>query len=384
MATQRANGEGSIYQRASDNRWLGAVTIGFDLNGRPKRKVVSAKTRAEAVRKLRILQRQLDDGFPAPDNSISISQLLDQWFEDVMRHQVSSNTASNYRTIANQHIKPALGRKKVTNLTTTEVDRLISKKIDSGLSVSTVGRIRNVLSQALDQGIRWGVVNRNVASLSRAPRGVRVEGRTLSPDQARTLLNALRGHRNEVLYALMLSIGLRRGEALGLKWSDFDEDTGILLVRRQLTSEDGVLFNKDTKTAKSRRAINLPTPLIEKLKSHRASQNTQRLRLGKSWTNSGHIFTSSLGTPIEPRNLYREFREICREAGIGDWHPHELRHSAASLMLAQGVKLQVVSEVLGHSSIRMTADVYGHILAPDRQAAADAMTDLLWGNSEIR
>jgi len=227
MATQRANGEGSIYQRASDNRWLGAVTIGFDLNGRPKRKVVSAKTRAEAVRKLRILQRQLDDGFPAPDNSVSISQLLDQWFEDVMRHQVSSNTASNYRTVANQHIKPALGRKKVANLTTADVDRLISKKIDSGLSVSTVGRIRNVLSQALDQGIRWGVVNRNVASLSRAPRGVRVEGRTLSPDQARTLLNALRGHRNEVLYALMLSIGLRRGEALGLKWSDFDEDYGI-------------------------------------------------------------------------------------------------------------------------------------------------------------
>jgi integrase len=96
--------------------------------------------------------------------------------------------------------------------------------------------------------------------------------------------------------------------------------------------------------------------------------------------NSGHIFTTSVGTPIDPRNLYREFGNICRDADLGDWHPHELRHSAASLMLAQGVKLQVVSEVLGHASIRMTADVYGHVQAPDRQAAADAMGSLLWGD----
>ncbi len=297
-----------------------------------------------------------------------------------MRHQVSSNTASNYRSMAELHIKPTLGRKKVAHLTTADVDRLLSKKSDSGLSVSTVGRIRNVLSQALDQGIRWGSVHRNVASLSRSPKGVRAEGRSLTPEQAQTLLCATRGHRNEILYALMLATGLRRGEALGLQWRDFDEDNGIMLIRRQLTREDGVLFNKDTKTAKSRRAINLPAPLILKLKSHRAIQNEMRLRLGKAWTNSGHIFTTSIGTPIDPRSISREFREICRDAGIGDWHPHELRHSAASLMLAQGVKLQVVSEILGHSSIRMTADVYGHILAPDRKAAADAMTDLLWAS----
>lgn len=176
----------------------------------------------------------------------------------------------------------------------------------------------------------------------------------------------------------MLSTGLRRGEALGLQWQDFDEETGILLVRRALTREDGQLITKDTKTPKSRRAVNLPTALSMQLKSHRAEQNAERLKLGRAWTNSGYIFSTSVGTPIDPRNMYREFREICREAGIGDWHPHELRHSAASLMLAQGVKIQVVSEVLGHSSIRMTADVYGHVLAPDRQAAADAMGSLLW------
>lgn len=378
MTGQRANGEGSVYQRASDKRWIGAATVGFDAKGRPKRKFVSAKTRAEAVRKLRTLQQQLDEGLSAPDTQLSVSQLLDRWLEDVVRHQVSPSTARNYKTIAVQHIKPALGKKKVASLTTSDVDRLLSKKIDEGLSVSTVRRVRAVLSQALDQGIRWGSVIRNVATLSRSPKGVRPEGRTLTPEQARILLNSLKGHRNEALYALMLSTGLRRGEALGLQWRDFDEKTGVLLVRRQLTREEGLLVVKDTKTPKSRRAVNLPSPLIKKLKTHRAEQNALRLSLGKAWVSSGHIFTSSIGTPIDPRNLYREFQAVCREAGIGNWHPHELRHSAASLMLAQGVKLQVVSEVLGHSSIRMTADVYGHVLAPDRQAAADAMGSLLW------
>lgn len=378
MTGQRANGEGSVYQRASDKRWLGAATVGFDTNGRPKRRFVSAKTRAEAVRKLRAIQQQLDEGLPLPDTKLSVSQLLDRWLQDVVRHQVTSSTAKNYQTIANLHIKPTLGTKKVAALTTSDIDRLLSKKIDQGLSVSTVRRVRAVLSQALDQGIRWGLVLRNVASLTRSPKGVRPEGRTLTPDQARLLLNTLRGHRNEALYALMLSTGLRKGEALGLQWTDLDEENGVLLIRRALIREDGALFTKDTKTPKSRRAVNLPTPLLEKLKAHRAQQNAERLRLGKTWVNSGHIFTTSIGTPIDPRNMFREFRDICRNAGIGDWHPHELRHSAASLMLAQGVKIQVVSEVLGHASIRMTADVYGHILAPDRQHAADAMKDVLW------
>jgi integrase len=118
--------------------------------------------------------------------------------------------------------------------------------------------------------------------------------------------------------------------------------------------------------------------MLKALLWHERRQETERTALGTSWIDTGFIFTSAVGTPIDPRNFYREFTKICRDAGMDDWHPHELRHSAASLMLAQGVKLQVVSQVLGHASIRMTADVYGHILDPDRQEAADAMGTLLW------
>jgi integrase len=178
----------------------------------------------------------------------------------------------------------------------------------------------------------------------------------------------------------MLSTGLRRGEALGLKWDDLDLESGVLLVRRQLTREGGQLRTSDTKTLRSRRAVDLPAPLVSILRRHRADQAADRLELGPAWQETGYVFTTSIGTPFDPRNMYREFQSICISAGLGKWHPHELRHSAASLMLAQGVKLQVVSEVLGHSSIRMTADVYGHVLAPDRRAAANAMGETLWGS----
>lgn len=379
MAGRRGNKEGSIYQRSSDGRWLAVITIGYNDEGRPVRKTVSAKTRAQVAQKLNRLQRQIDDGLPPPDTTLTVAQLFDRWYADVLRHDVAPGAAGNYKSVADHHIVPTLGRRKVVDLSTSDIDRLISSKLDSGLSVSTVRRIRSVLAQALNQAIRWGSVNRNVASLTRAPREKRREGRTLTPDQAKHLLATLEGHRNEVLYALMISTGVRRGEALGLRWEDVSISNGTILVRRQLKREGGTLVVSDTKTARSRRSVNLPAPLIARMKLHKARQAAERLKIGPAWEDSGYVFTTTIGTPIDPRNLYREFKAICRRADLGDWHPHELRHSAASLMLAQGVKLQVVSEVLGHSSIRLTADVYGHILAPDRQSAADAMSTALWG-----
>lgn len=378
MASSRGNGEGAIYQRASDSRWLGVITIGYASNGRRIRKTVSAKTRAEVVKKLKQLQRHVDDGIPLPDTILTVAQLLNSWYTDVLRHQVAKTASSNYKSIADCHIIPTLGQRLVVKLTVADVDRLISMKMDSGLSVSSVQRIRFVLAQAIDQGIRWGSVSRNVARLSRAPKSQRSEGRTMTPVQARTLLEALKGHRNEVLYTLMLSTGLRRGEALGLQWKDFDKDQATIAVRRQLKREGGELVLSDTKTSRSRRSVNLPERMVMALEAHRIRQTLDIVREGGSLNSVDFIFTSSVGTPLDPRNLNREFHDVCVGAGLGHWHPHELRHSAASLMLAEGVKLQVVSEVLGHSSIRMTADVYGHILAPDRQAAAKAISSILW------
>ena len=135
----------------------------------------------------------------------------------------------------------------------------------------------------------------------------------------------------------------------------------------------------DVKTAKSRRSLNLTPDLVTKLRTHRARQAADRLRAGEVWQETDLVFTTSIGTPIEPRNLYRDFAKVSERAGLGRWHPHELRHSATSLMLAGGVPIEVVADVLGHASIRMTAEVYGHIMQPQRQAAAERMAEILGG-----
>jgi len=378
MAGRRVNGEGSVYRRTSDGLWIGAITLGYDERGKLRRKTVSARTKADALAKVRKVQRQIDDGLPPPDDRVTLTQLLDRWFDDVMRHQVELGALENYRSIATHHLKPTLGRKRVSNLVPADVDRLVSEKLDAGYSASTVRRIRGVLSQALDQAVRWGIVGRNVVAVTRGPKAPKREGRTLTPVQAQHLLKTVSGDRLEAFYVTMLALGLRPGETLGLSWKDVDLKRGIVTVRRALKRRGGELVLGDVKTAKSRRSVNLPPPVIDALKAHKARQAKERLVAGTDWSDSGLVFTTYFGTPIDPSNLRRAFNEVFGKARLGHWHPHELRHSAASIMLAQGVPLEVVADVLGHSSIRMTADVYGHILPPQREAAAEAMTAALW------
>lgn len=378
MAAKRARGEGTIYRRASDGLWVGAVHFGYDERGRPIRKYVSAKSHAETLRRLEGVRRQRDEGLPPPDTRLTVKELLRSWHEEELRHRVARSTADNYRSVFEQHVIPALGRKKVAMLSLVDVNGLLARKLDEGLSPSTVQRVRNVLSQALDYAVRQGSISRNVAAQSRGPRNPRPEGRTLTPEQARQFLAALRGHRHEPLFVLMLTTGMRRGEALGLRWDDLDLEAGSAAIRRSLKREGGAIVTGLPKTSRSRRAVNLPQPLVRLLASHGLAQCKAKGELGREWQESGFVFTTAHGTPIDPRNLYREFQVVCHEAGLGRWHPHELRHSAASLMLAQGVPLQVVADVLGHASIRMTADVYGHVLPPARKAAADAMTEVLF------
>jgi integrase len=171
---------------------------------------------------------------------------------------------------------------------------------------------------------------------------------------------------------LMLMTGVRRGEALGLRWEDVDLKKGVISIRQQLQRIDGELKATDVKTEKSRRSINLPASMVDELKAHKSVQAKSRLE-SPVWHETAFVFTSTVGTPLDPRNVAKRFTSVCRKAKIGKWHPHELRHTAASLMLANGIPLQVVSDILGHASIRITSDVYGHVLAPQRQEAAEVM-----------
>jgi integrase len=388
MARTRQNGEGSVYQRKSDGLWIASVTLGWE-DGKRKRKTVSAKTAAEARKKLRAVQTNVDAGLPVKTSDrMTVNQLLDRWFNDVLRHQVASPALANYQSIAEHHIRPTLGRKQLKRLETADIDALLSAKLDSGLSVSTVRRIRSVLAQALTQAQRWEFVPRNAATLSRPPKAARREGRGMTPEEARTFMTGVAGHRLEAVFVAMLGTGLRRGEALALKWSDVDLGHATLTVSRQLRREDGPINPEtgkheggslvliDPKTEKSRRQVDLPSFVVTALRAHKARQAVERLKVGAAWQEGGYVFTSGIGTALDPRNVSRQFSDVAARVGLGAWHIHELRHSAASLMIAQGQPIEVVSAVLGHSSIRMTVDTYTHVAPSGRKAAAAAMDDL--------
>ena len=393
---RRGHGEGSIYRREADGRWVGSVNLGW-VNGRRQRKVVYGKTQAEVVRKVRLLKADIARGLPAPDDRTTVEELLRRWLSDVMPGRVRPATLHNYRLVAEQHIIPVLGKKKLSALSPTDVQALIRMKQESrlprrvrtrngtvarrvagGYSPRTIKLIRGVLGQALRQAERWGMVGRNVVALTDGPRVVQAEGRTLTPEQARSLLRAASGERLEAAFVLMLSLGLRKGEVFGLRWADVDLDNEVITVAQGLSRVDSRLVLGPVKTERSRRKINLPREVVSALRAHRTRQATERLALGESWRDTSLVFTNEIGAPIDPTNFRHTFDRVTAKAGLIGWHPHELRHSCASLLLAQGVPLEVVSRVLGHSSIRITADVYGHILEPQRQQAADAMSAALW------
>ena len=375
-----SNGEGSLYQRASDERWIGAVTLGYDQVGRMRRKTVSGKTRAEAARKLRKLQHDIDCGLPPPDDRITVNDLFERWLTQVILHRVAPATVGNYSSLARTHIEPELGRRRLSRLKAEDVQRFLHAKAEDGLSVRTIRHLRGLLVQALDYAVRQGYVVRNVASLSDGPRQQPSgDGRTLTVDQAKSLLKTVQGDRLEALYVLMLATGMRPGEAFGLPWSNVDLDSAEVTIRQSLVRQPGGNVIGEGKTGrKGWRTVRVPPPVVAALRSHQKAQRKERKAAGDAWVETGLVFCTPLGTPLDPDNHRRNFATLTQKAGLGHWHPHELRHSATSIMLAQGVPIEVVSKVLGHTSIRITADAYGHMLDQQHETVAAAIGSALW------
>ena len=228
-----------------------------------------------------------------------------------------------------------------------------------------------------------GLVVRNVAAIAEGPKMDHREGRTLTPEQARVFLASVRGDRLEAAYVLALSLGLRRGEIIGLSWSDieFVDDAVVLTVRRQLVRDKTGLHLSELKTKGSRRVLHLSAPLVHALESHRVNQEAEAALRGVRWKNEGDlIFTSTHGTPLDPEWFGKAVPKHTVAAGLGHWSMHELRHSCASLLIAMEVPLEVVAEQLGHASLRVTKDVYGHLLPGSRAKAAAALEQMLFGD----
>jgi integrase len=420
---RRGRGVGSIVQRA-DGRWMGRVDLGWR-EGKRRTKAVYGRTRRAVTDRMAAIVRAAQEGILVEDERQSTGQFMARWLTDVARSRVRPLTYRSYENAVSRYIVPHLGHRRLAQLTPEHVQAFLSTLERAGASAARRAYVRVVLRNALNTALRWRLVVRNAAMLVDPPRIVAHEIQPLNPEQAQQLLKAAQGDPLDGLVTVALSCGLRRGEMLGLQWSDVDLDGGMLHVRRALQRFGGdgatrrpllaaqrrlrqALQGEDVsdeqrhalrrelapiteklrgiktslqlvelKSARSRRSIALPAVAATALRAHRVRQLEARLAAGARWQERGFVFTSGIGTPIEPRRITREFRALLERADLPTIRLHDLRHSCATLLLAQGVSPRVVMETLGHSQVSLTLNTYSHVLPALQRDAATKMDAIL-------
>jgi integrase len=382
MPSRRGHGEGSIYQRESDGRWCATVDLGW-VNGKRKRKVIYGATRKEVADKLKALHRDVALGVNVAPDQLTVKDFLNTWLEEHVRRFNRPRTYEKYKADVTKHIVPAIGNRQLAKLTPQQVQAMLNGLRDKKLAQRSVSNVRAVLRRALNHAMRWGYVMRNVATLVEAPRTSTFTIEPLTQEQANKLLEAAKGHRLEAVYRVALSIGLRRGEICGLRWEDIDFEERVLRVTGSLQRQNKRLERSATKTAASVRTIALPPGLLRALKSHKARQDKEREELGDDWRECGLVFVSERGTPLEPGNVLRHFRTLLKAAKLPEkTRFHDLRHTCATLLVAQGRHPRVVMEILGHAQISTTMNTYAHVLPDTQRQAVEGIDGLFAGVEE--
>lgn len=356
MTKRRGKGEGSIFQTAAGT-WRGYITLD---DGR--RKYVSAATRKEALEALRMLQRAKEAGRNLHQPDQTVQQFLSTWLEQVVKRQNARRTFDSYADMCSRYIIPALGRIRLDKLSPEHVQEVMNTIVDAGLSPRTAAYARAILRAALNAALKYGYVTRNVAALVDTPKAAApFEGQAMTTEQVRAFLAAVAGHRLEPLYRLTLALGLRRGEVIALAWDNLNLKAQTLVIT-------------ESKTGK--RTATLTPALCRMLKAHKAYLAEEQLAR-RDWRDHGLLFPSERGTPLNGRNLLHHFKRTLARAGLPTtFRFHDLRHTAATLLASSGVHPRVAMELLGHTQIATTMEIYSHVAAHDQRAAVEALEAL--------
>jgi len=380
MTRRNSKGDGSVYQR-SDGRWVASV-VHVDDTGRKQRAYKYAKSKRDALAQLRQMRRHAEDGLPVVESRVTVGDWGERWLTvSLPASSRKPTTQETYARLARRHITSgSLADVRLDALTPSKVEAWVSQLLDQR-SQATARQVHAILCMMLDGAVREGLVRRNVARSVSKPRVGAREASMFTSHQVGLLLAEARGDRLSPLLSLIAYTGMRRGEALAIRWSDVDLKAGAVRVTGTLARVDGQLTRLDPKTAHGRRVVPLVPEAVEALREARLQQARERLAAGPAWTDSGYAFTTEVGTPVDPRNALRWFYGVRDRVNAAhgldlDGSLHTFRHAAASVLLANGVPMPVVSEVLGHSSISITVDMYGH-MAPT--VVAEAMSKGLAG-----
>ena len=394
MSTRTANGTGNIRKRPNGT-WEARLSY-VDGDGTLRRASVYGKTQREVRAKLKAARERTDAGSPATDDRMALGAWMARWRETTLAaSDRKESTRSLYASLSRKHIEAGvIGPIPLAKLRPSDVEKLIltlrsatkpGKPTEDTpnpepvreLSDSTIRSIYTVLRLGLDGAVRDGLLARNPATSVQRPGVARKEAEHLDPEDVTQLLAAAESSRYHTALVLIATTGLRRGEALALQWSHVDLDAGALRVRDTVQRIDGKLSTGPVKTDRSRRTIPISEGMAAILRRHRVTQLEERMRAANQWAETGLVFTTALGSVVEPRNLLRVVEAAAKRIGRDGVGAHTLRHSAATAWLEAGIHIKQVSDLLGHSSVAITGDVYGHGSDQSARAAVDGLSGAL-------
>ncbi|PPJ23150.1 hypothetical protein C5E45_29380 [Nocardia nova] len=365
--TRRGRGEGSIYLR-KDGRWEGAAYLPT-ASGKLRRVRVYGKTRKETGDKLTLQIADARRGIPIPEQSWSVRAYLDYFIQEVAPKTLRPATISGYSNVIEHHLKPMLGSRPLTRLTVTGLQQVFDNEIAGGMTIPTAMQAKLVLSAALTRAMREDLIVRNVARLVVLPHHDPKEVEPWSADEAARFLVAAQSEELYPLFLILTLYGMRKGEALGLQWSDIDWDRDAFRIRQQRQVIRGKMHVGPVKTAKGKRRLPLLTFVRQALNKYQAVVDDRSSRANPS----RFVFVADNGEPLSQSQLYRVFSDICKRAGVRRIRIHDLRHTAATLLKNYHVPDRDIQLILGHSRISTTQEIYQH---GDSEAQHEALSRL--------
>ncbi|WP_084072324.1 tyrosine-type recombinase/integrase [Knoellia sinensis] len=407
--TRQPSGRSSIYL-GKDGYWHGRVTVGIRDDGKPDRRHVMGKSKATIATKVRKLEKLRDERtVPEAGARWTVETWLVHWLDKIVTGHVKATTLSAYNVAVHKHLIPGIGPHRLDRLEPEHLESLYRRmltqptKFGSETKPATVHQVHRTIRTALNEAVRRGHLPRNPASIARAPRVVPPEIEPFTVDEIRRLFLAAAQSRNGVRWVFALALGLRQGEALGLKWTDIDLTNGVLIARRSLLRPkyahgcggtcgqkhpgycpQRIRTNPETDTTKSRagnRQVGLPPQLVTLLQHHKRVQQQEHEHAGNLWHEGGWVFTTETGDPISPRTDWSHWKALLKQAGIRDGRLHDARHTAATVLLMLGVSQPTMMSIMGWSNPAM-AQRYAHVVAPIRDAVALQVGGLLWPELE--
>lgn len=369
-----SNGEGSVRKRP-DGSYEIRVTA-QDALGRKKRLSLYGKTRKEVIAKRDALKVEEAGGVLAMPHTTTLGDYLTSWLEHTAR-ELKPTTHQSYAYLVETHITPRLGHLPLQQLVPLHVEGMITAMLEQGLSARTTSYARAVLRRALQQALRWGLVGRNVAQNVAPPKKVNKEMQAWTPEQASAFLSVAEDDHLYPVFYLAIMTGMRRGELLGLRWQDVDEVGLKLNIRQNLVIVNHRPQFIEPKTTRSRRSIHVASETMQVLQRHRAAIRGMKARAGARWQEHDLVFPSSVGTPLGTYHLNRTWWYLQAKAELPRIRFHDLRHTYASLALANKISPKVVSDRLGHANVAFTLQTYAHVYEEEHRAAALDSTQLL-------